>query len=240
MIKTERRHQMWHKLKKKNRPRMPLGLSPDHPAITEARTLFPSRIVNDSLRVLKEGKNSRKIGSHVTKGHWRGMSIFTLTLEERATCPTYCHHWKDCYGNNMHWAHRQQAGVFLEDQLERELKVLQFENPKGFVVRLHVLGDFYNRSYIKLWYKWMLDLPALHVFGFTALRPDSELGALILKIRNTIPKRWWIRFSHADNLTWLSTGPSGITCPMQTGKTDCCGTCGLCWTARKPIHFLTH
>lgn len=218
----------------------PMTLRADHLAVMEGRTLFPSSVKEGQLKLLKSGDNSRKIGSHVTKGKWAGMPIFTLTLEERATCPRSCLHWRDCYGNHMHWAHRQKHGTFLEAQLERELKCLQYEYPKGFLVRLHVLGDFYSRGYIKKWYGWMLDLPALHVFGFTAHRPDTEFGRLMLKIRNTIPRRWWIRFSHSDDLTWLSTGEIGITCPMQTGKTDCCGTCGLCWTARKPIRFLVH
>src|SRR5262249_24811065 len=34
----------------------------------------------------------------------------TLTLEERATCPTTCRHWRDCYGNKMHRAQRWQRG----------------------------------------------------------------------------------------------------------------------------------
>ena len=37
----------------------------------------------------------------VTKGRWRGYPVFTLTLEERATCPSYCEQWDECYGNNM-------------------------------------------------------------------------------------------------------------------------------------------
>jgi hypothetical protein len=38
-------------------------------------------------RLLKDGHQSRKIGKIIAKGHRRGWPIFTLTLEERATCP---------------------------------------------------------------------------------------------------------------------------------------------------------
>lgn len=218
----------------------PIVLREDHPAVTGGGTLFPSSVKVGSFKVLKSGFNSRKIGKEVVKGRWNGMPIFTLTLEERATCPRSCLRWRDCYGNHMHWAHRQEHGKFLEQQLARELKCLQWEYPHGFVVRLHVLGDFYRWGYVKLWYNWMLDLPALHVFGFTAHRPESKMGALIARIHERFPKRWWIRHSDADDATWMSTGESGIICPMQQGKTDCCGTCGLCWTAKKPIRFLPH
>lgn len=223
--------------KRKHHPKV---LKNDHPAIREARTLFPNRRTRHSLRVLKAGGNSRKIGSHVVKGPWYGMPIFTLTLEERATCPSYCKHWNDCYGNHMQWAHRQRHGEFLEAQLDRELRTLQYYYPDGFVVRLHILGDFYSSQYIKRWHNWMLDLPAMRIFGFTAHRPDTRLGKMLMMVREYHPKRWWIRFSDSDKATWLSTGESGITCPMQTGKTDCCGTCGLCWLALKPIKFLLH
>ena len=28
--------------------------------------------------------------------------MYTVTLEERATCPKTCKHWYDCYGNTAH------------------------------------------------------------------------------------------------------------------------------------------
>ena len=31
-----------------------------------------------------------------------------------------------------------------------------------------------------------------------------------------------------------------IVCPAQTGKTQCCATCALCWTTKKNIAFLRH
>lgn len=63
-------------------------LVPTHPALVEGRTIFPSTVVApaDSPRLLVSGTNQRKIGRIVSKGRWKGFPLYTLTLEERATC----------------------------------------------------------------------------------------------------------------------------------------------------------
>ena len=88
----------------------------------------------------------------------------------------------------------------------------------------------------------MRRFPNLNVFGCTARLPeeDDDIGHELTRVRLEFPDRWWIRHSDRDDDTRLSTGESGIVCPVQTGKTDCCGTCGLCSTAEKPIRFLFH
>jgi hypothetical protein len=72
-------------------------------------------------RVLKDGHQSRKIGKTAMKGPRRGWPIFTLTLEERATCPRTCAAWAFCYGNAMQAAERIVAGAELEQALWDEL-----------------------------------------------------------------------------------------------------------------------
>src|SRR4051812_46603958 len=59
------------------------------PAYSSGRTMFPSRVFDPSevQCVFKTGHQSRKIGKTVTKGPRKGWAIYTLTLEERATCP---------------------------------------------------------------------------------------------------------------------------------------------------------
>jgi hypothetical protein len=83
-------------------------LSPSHPAIRDGRTIFPTtvnEVGNPRLkRLLKGGENSRKIGKTVAKGKLKGFPIFTLTLEERATCPRTCEVFDACYGNGMPYA----------------------------------------------------------------------------------------------------------------------------------------
>lgn len=219
-----------------------------HPALADGGTLFPSTVVDParSPRLLVSGMNSRKTGRMVTKGRWSGSPIFTLTLEERATCPRTCEQWRTCYGNNMHYARRHAAGAALEQRLEAELRSLAVAHPGGFVVRLHVLGDFYSADYVRLWARMLDELPALRVFGFTAHAIDSAIGAEILRMTGRPDGRCWIRFSG------MRIGPlgsvvidtpdesRGVVCPAQTDATDCCATCGLCWASPRTIEFLRH
>lgn len=34
--------------------------------------------------------------------------------------------------------------------------------------------------------------------------------------------------------------PDAILCPAQTGATDCCATCVLCWQSERSIAFRPH
>jgi hypothetical protein len=227
-----------------------INLAKDHAAVKEGRTLFPTTVkfVEEVGRVLVGGYNSRKIGKAVTKGPWKGLPIYTLTLQERATCPKSCSHWRDCYGNTMHMANRIVNDADFEEILWLELDALNRKHPVGYVVRLHVLGDFYSVPYVDLWEKALLMFPALHVFGYTARNPRSDqIGAAVFRLSSNYWTRFAIRFSGRD---WGLQGaitiergekhPTAITCPAQTGKTLCCGTCGLCWTANKTIAFERH
>lgn len=213
-----------------------------------------------------------KLGKKVTKGKFKGFPIFTLTLEERATCPRSCAHWADCYGNNMMYAYRYQAGPALENMLELELTELQRKYPAGFLVRLHILGDFYSVGYVAKWAKWLGQFPALHVYGYTANQPDAAdpkeraIGLALLSLSDMGSTRWAVRFSGnfiRPTMTANSyddpqavaavTAKQAFVCPTQiskvTGKlakkdeetlVPDCGACGLCWSASKPVVFLTH
>ncbi|MCW5697334.1 MAG: hypothetical protein KIS96_11465 [Bauldia sp.] len=222
-----------------------------HPALTEARTLYPSTVVPvDGLRnLLVSGQNSWKVGAVVTKGRWKGFPIFTLTLEERATCPTSCGHWRSCYGNAMHMANRIAHGPAFEERLGHELAILNSRHPGGFAVRLHILGDFYSAAYVDLWGGFLDRFPALHVFGFSARwnRTDPIARALL----GLVMERWdrfAIRFSNApsDECSTVSIEhpvqkpADAVICPAQLGKTDNCGTCGLCWATTRRIGFVRH
>jgi hypothetical protein len=231
------------------------GLKADNPAVVEGRTMFPSTVIDpaDSPALLVSGANSRKLGDRVTKGLWAGFPIFQLSLEERATCPKTCHHWLTCYGNGMPQARRHRHGPELLDYLRAELTDLQEDHAGGFVVRLHVLGDFYSLDYVRAWEGFLDTFPALHIFGYTAWPKDSEIGAAIFRLTETRWDRFAVRFSSAEvepqGATALWRKPEdltdwpGIICPAQTGKTDCCGTCGLCWAVSakdKTIGFIAH
>lgn len=224
-----------------------------HPAYRTGRTIFGSRVFDpdEVQRVLKDGSQSRKIGKFVAKGKRRGWPIFTLTLEERATCPRSCQAWAFCYGNNMQAAERIVAGPALEAALWSELLALQFAHPGGFMVRLHVLGDFYSLEYVRFWTSALEAFPALHVFGFTARLPGTPMGDLLWSLAEQNWDRFAIRFSGLDSHEKAShlQGDSGsdtpdsaksIPCPAQTEATDCCATCALCWQSTRSISFARH
>ena len=220
-------------------------LRPDVPAVVESRTLFPRQVraAADAVELLVTGRYQRKLGGRVTKGAWSGMPIFSLTLEERATCPRSCHHWLTCMGNTMQWAVRFREGYELERALHGELARLQALHPRGFVVRLHVLGDFYSTGYVNRWAGWLREFPALHVFGYTARGPETPIGAAVARLADSQWDRFAIRLSaqeagpgraitlFAPDFVQLDSSEKIILCPAQENQTAGCGTCGLCWSA---------
>jgi hypothetical protein len=227
-------------------------LADHHQAVINAASRYPATVRDAGLvgRVLKSGHHNMKIGARVMKGRWVGMPIFTLTLEERATCPRNCRHFKDCFGNKMPFVERLRHGAALEWALGSELRALQREHPLGFVVRTHVLGDFYSVAYVRRWLSWLRRIPALRVFGYTAWPASGPIGALLRAASDRHWDRFAIRTSngpHPERATrTLYQHPDGpvagdaVVCPAQTGATACCATCGLCWQTRRNIAFLAH
>src|SRR5947207_280719 len=151
-------------------------LPSDHPAIKEQRTLYPGMVRTageGGLWALKSGMYNRKVGRVVQVGKWTGLPIYTLTLPERATCPQTCEHLRSCYGNHMDFAPRMRPGPELESRLAAEVEVLDVQHVHGFVVRLHVLGDFYSPAYVELWAALLRQYSTLRVFGYTR-RHDKD------------------------------------------------------------------
>lgn len=231
----------------------PYALEPSHIAVRLGTSLFregrlqSARFAKEPL--LKTGHNNRKIGKLITKGRWKGFPVFTLTLEERATCPRSCRHWLDCYGNKMNWPTRFMADGALVPRLDAELRALAGRQ-RAFVVRLHVLGDFYSVPYVEQWGAWLDRFPALHVYGYTAWRRETPIGAAVARLAADRWDRFAVRTSNSEaperstrtlySATASGSVDGGIVCPVQTGKTECCGTCGLCWQTQRPIVFLAH
>jgi hypothetical protein len=190
----------------------------------------------------------------VEKGRLKGLPMFSLTLEERKTCPRSCQQWNSCYGNNMPFANRidHTHGAF-ESRLTLEIKTLLTKYPQGILLRLHVLGDFFSVGYVNFWRKLRKQNPTLQIFGYTHRVPSSSIGKAIQKLNS---EGAWIRWSDPERnrkqiLTMGATVISadqqedgrfkdGIVCPEQTGKTAGCATCGLCWAVKKEILFLRH
>lgn len=235
-----------------------VALADTHPAILQGLPMFETMMVSadQSPRLLISGHNSRKIGKVVTKGVWKGFPIYTLTLAERVTCPTSCHLWAICYGNAMPFARRHMPGADLEAKLEQELAGLATAHPKGFVVRLHVLGDFYSVEYVNLWRRMIETHKMLHVYGYTARMMDIKhpaIGTAISDVVTAYPNRFCIRASDTKSYSGAAVvidripdGPvvaEGQVCPAEREATACCATCGLCWepaARNKTIVFIRH
>lgn len=223
----------------------------DHPALMEGRTIYPKTVhAGRDHWALKSGHNTAKIGALIAKGKWAGFPVYTLTLEERATCPKTCNHWRSCYGNKMHMAERMQAGADLEWRLEREVAALELDHLGGFVVRLHNLGDFYSVEYVELWRRLLDKHQALHCFGYSA-RWRAKVDPIAAALVDLVQEQWGrfaIRFSDApvEALSTISIEhpyqkpDDAVICPEQIGKTESCSTCGLCWSTTKRIAFLQH
>jgi hypothetical protein len=197
--------------------------------------------------VLKPGSNNAKLGFKVTAKKWKNKRMYSLTLVERATCPKSCHHWKDCYGNNMPFAHRY-ANKGLIHKLENEIAQLMEKHKDGIVIRLHVLGDFYSVAYVKFWERMLLEYPKLALFGYTARERSTKIGKEILLLNLRYEERCVIRVSKNEesegigNLFAANESFEGkaFDCPEQTGKVKSCAACGLCWMAKKTVRFLSH
>lgn len=216
-----------------------------------SQTRYLKGVKPPSLNMLKRGKQNAKLGDKVTVRKWKGMTMYSLTLEERATCPSDCEQWDNCYGDNMPFAHRfDHTDPSFLPMLELQLDKLNRKHPTGFVVRLHVLGDFYNGLYIAQWQLWLHKFENLRVFGYTHHKADSLLGNMINNVNNIYPDRFRVRFSDdwdqefsahvskTENTVRLLG--NGIVCPEQTGQTSSCTTCGYCWTSDHPVVFIEH
>jgi hypothetical protein len=223
-------------------------LEPHDPRYRAGTTVFPTTVIPAAKlpRLLKSGHNSRKIGKEVAKGWLRGAPIFTLTLEERATCPRTCPVFASCYGNNMPFAHRIHDDGTLTRRLWGELASLNAEHPNGFLVRLHVLGDLYSPEYVDFWRQALDDFPALNIFGFTARQPGDPIGRAVIELVRDRYERFRIRFSglamEEDGAVVVDRKEEaiGVICPAELDPDRCCATCALCWNSNKTISFLRH
>lgn len=250
------------------KPRQPRLQGFEHAAVGEARTYFPKSVqeprkerpkAKTSYRVLVSAHNNVKIGRDVRKGRLKGYFIYTLTLEERATCPRSCEHFANCYGNGMPYARRNSHGdpAALMQAIEADLEDLAAINSakrKGVLVRLHALGDFFDSEYVEFWGRMIAKFPKLCVFGYTAWLPGTLIGDAVLDVQERVGwERFAIRFSDGglpDNSTVsiyeMRTPPGAFICPEQSkgitaaGKPIGCDTCALCWTTRKNVAFVNH
>ena len=242
-IRGERKHP-------NRQPRLP-GL--ENGFVAEARTKFTKSVkpVSEMRHLLVSGHSNIKIGRDVRKGKFKGYWIYTLSLEERKTCPSSCQHWQTCYGNNMPFAKRidHTTDDFLP-RLEKEIALLCKHHPAGVLIRLHALGDFYSQEYVYFWRRMLIAYPTLAIFGYTARLPGqfNFIGNSIQNMNIEFPDRCMVRFSNGGFKTMStlsirdedSAHDGAFICPEQSGKTQCCATCGACWSTTKNVAFMEH
>jgi hypothetical protein len=229
----------------------PYVLPPNDPALLEMRTIYSSTVRSASATtfVLKSGENSTKLGNQIIKGVWKRMAIYSLTLEERKTCPATCQQLSICFGNNMPFAQRWNVDTELYARLRIELEQLSYRH-RVYAVRLHVLGDFPSIEYVEFWLAALEAHPGLRLFGFTHWDRGSEVGSLI-EAESVQWDRFRIRFS--DHHRGLRTAhvipdrgeqgkhPLGIICPADhTRPKVTCGSCALCINSTVPIVLKAH
>lgn len=214
----------------------------------------PASPPKSGLLVLKESTTNKKLGSGgkvIQKGRYRGMPLYSLTLEERATCWQGCPNLQICYGDNMPFAKRYRPGEALEAALEADVQLLSTKHPAGFVVRLHVLGDFYSPEYVRHWATLLDRYAAVRIFGYTHWPHDHPIGKEVSHFVQLYADRVAIRRSDksslADPLPAAMTIPREapalpgmVICPEQTGKTASCTTCGLCMNLTVNVCFVDH
>ena len=210
-----------------------------------------SHVTNKPTKILKKSKDNAKLGGGAwQKGPFKGMPLFSLTLEERKTCPNNCHMWQQCYGNKMPFATRFSTDG-IEKQIDIELQEIANKFDR-FSVRLHVLGDFYSLNYVRFWETMLSKYPGLHVYGYSHRR--GKINHEIDRVFKRYSKRFVIFYSSGDEQLSLtrqqSSRPVAITslynwgipyCPEQEGKVASCLECGLCTNSTiKGVQFRAH
>lgn len=213
-------------------------------------TRFKSRVLppHTMQQLLVSGHSNVKIGRDVRKGPLKGYWIYTLSLEERATCPTSCEHWQTCYGNNMPFAKRvNHLDAEFLPRLAEEIAHLCAVK-RGILIRLHALGDFYSVEYVDFWRRMLDEHANLSIFGYTARNNEDPIGEAVIHLRHVRWDRFAVRSSNGarhNKATVSIKRPedrpeSAFVCPEQTGGTRCCATCAACWSTTRNVAFLEH
>lgn len=218
-------------------------LKENNPALAKAITIHPrakrSPLDTNILKSVSANSKMGKGDNIVTKGKWAGMPMFQMSLEERATCPADCKQWASCFGNNAAFAHRiDHTHPDFLSVLRAEVVVLVKRYRHGVVIRPHVIGDFFSQEYAKFWMGLADEFQNLYLFGFTHWGRDTPIGQAILKGNHN--PQVWIRFSDQGGTMSANVDGEGVQCPEQTGKTESCLTCGVCWTTERAVRFNLH
>jgi hypothetical protein len=225
--------------------------------LNNVTTIMGPPVKTTGLHVLKPSKQNIKLsgrsGKRITKGpkFFRGKHLYNLTLVERETCPDTCEQWSNCYGNHMPFAKRYTPGLELERALGSDLDTLDNKHPEGYIVRLHILGDFYSVGYVDFWREMLSMYTTMGIYGYTHRRYNTPIGDAVENLVKYHPERVSILRSDKldinDTLPGAYTVPKGteprqgiVVCPQQTHEKVTCLSCGLCFNGHTQVQFLEH
>jgi hypothetical protein len=210
---------------------------------------------------LKPARDNEKLHSNVVvRGMFTGYHMYSLTLEERATCSPECGQLKTCYGNNMPFAKRYNVTPALLTAIDAQLGQLTRKGRK-ILLRLHILGDFFSVEYINFWRSMLIKYPTVSAFGYTHWTIITPQGREVERLVKAFPGRFNIKYSadRANQLPLLSLytlggtivvkdwadAPKGwIKCPAQMaadrGISLGCAECGIACATRANVAFVEH
>jgi hypothetical protein len=100
-----------------------------------------------------------------------------------------------------------------------------------------------------LWRHLLAEFDNLAIWGFTGHKPTSYIGKAIQSVRVGFGERFAVRFSNAPEWQFSANSADlfeqvknkSVICPEQTGQTESCSTCTICWAAKDmQVLFQTH
>jgi hypothetical protein len=228
-------------------------------------TVYHKNVVNftaGNRDPLKPAKDNGKLHStSVVRGPFKGYAMYSLTLEERATCSPDCGQLKVCYGNNMPFAKRYNVTDELLAAIDAQLAKLTRKGQK-ILLRLHILGDFYSVAYVNFWRNMLEKYPTVAAFGYTHWPLITAQGSAVADLCADFPTRFCIKWSldRIEQIPLLATTPIGgtivvkdwsdtpkgwIKCPaqmaMDRGRSDVgCAECGIKCALGVNVAFVEH
>lgn len=227
-------------------------------------TVYSSNVVyfHDGDRApLKPARDNGKLHSNVVvRGQFAGYHMYSLTLEERATCYEKCGQLKTCYGNNMPFAKRYRVDSVLMDAIEAQLATLT-RNGRKILLRLHILGDFFSVEYVTFWQRMLNHFPTVAAFGYTHWPIITPQGQAVERLVKAMPGRFNIKFSADDPRQipllsgytlggtivvkdWADAPKGWIKCPAQMaadrGISLGCAECGIACATNANVAFVEH
>ena len=249
-----------------------LPIIPDGPLYKNSiKSEFPTR--SDGLKVLGMSTNIPKLtatsfeyiksgfrpkpiscSKYISKGKFRNLPLYVLTLPERLSCPE-CKVRNYCYGDNMPFAKRMNPrSKCFRNALQADLNKLSKRHKRGYVVRLHELGDFFSSEYVRFWRDMLKLHSGLSIFGYSHQRDSRKFGRIGTALDKVFLQhrgRFNIMDSDASHGTGVrpvaqvldegeTSRPGLITCPQQTKRSRSCVTCGLCMNGQTEVAFLRH